>query len=158
MSPFIFNSSLTWLDKFWARLILENSSSCPSLEYTVSINDVILMSILALTALNCISDRNKNTDNASRTVEIFESNEQTVINALSFYRSQNIFCRSKWPIPEIWLHLVPLQKLLCQEKKHFYWMQIIFRSDTKFLRLAQYVKKFLIRHKKFGPTQNILDL
>ena len=62
MSPFfwfIFNSSLTWLGQFWARFILENSSSCPSLEFTMSINDVILMSILALTALNCISDRTR---------------------------------------------------------------------------------------------------
>ena len=33
-----------------------------------------------------------------------------------------IFCTS----PKIWLHLVPLQKLLCQYKKQFYWMQIIF--------------------------------
>ena len=28
--------------------------------------------------------------------------------------------------PIIWLHLVPLQKLLCRHKNQFYWMQIIF--------------------------------
>ena len=50
----------------------------------MSINDVILMSILALTALNCISDRNKNTDNASRTVEILESNEQMLFSDQEF--------------------------------------------------------------------------
>ena len=35
-------------------------------------------------------------------------------------------------------------------------MQIIFLYGTKFLRLAQYVDKFLFQHKKFGPAQNIL--
>ena len=60
-----------------------------------------------------------------------------------------------WAIPKIWLHLVPLQKLLCQHKNQFYWMQIIFWSGTKCLWLAQYVKKILVWHKKFGPAQNI---
>ena len=54
-----------------------------------------------------------------------------------------------WAIPKIWLHLVTLQKLLCQYKNQFYWMQIIFRSGTKCLWLAQYVNKFLLRHKTF---------
>jgi hypothetical protein len=35
-------------------------------------------------------------------------------------------------------------------------MQIIFWSGTKYLRLAQYENKFLVRHKKFRPAQNIL--
>ena len=35
-------------------------------------------------------------------------------------------------------------------------MQIIFLSGTKCLRLPQYVNKFLVWHKKFGPAQNIL--
>ena len=35
-------------------------------------------------------------------------------------------------------------------------MQIIFLSGTKYLWLAQYVNKFLVRLKKFGPAQNIL--
>ena len=61
-----------------------------------------------------------------------------------------------WASPEIWLHLVPLQKLLRRHKKQFYWMQIIFLSGTKCLRLPQYVNKFLVWHKKFGPAQNIL--
>ena len=34
-------------------------------------------------------------------------------------------------------------------------MQIIFLSGTKCLRLAQYVNKFLVGHKKFGPAQTI---
>ena len=38
-----------------------------------------------------------------------------------------------WASPKIWLHLVPLQKLLCRHKNQFYWMQIIFLSGTKFL-------------------------
>ena len=61
-----------------------------------------------------------------------------------------------WVSPKIWLHLVPLQKLLCWHKKQFYWMQIIFLSGTKCLWLPQYVNKFLVWHKKFGPAQNIL--
>ena len=63
-----------------------------------------------------------------------------------------IFCVS----PKIWLHLVPLQKLLCRHKNRFYWMQIIFLSGTKCLWLAQYVNNSLVWHKKFGPAQNIL--
>ena len=35
-------------------------------------------------------------------------------------------------------------------------MQIIYLSGTKCLWLAQYVNNFLVRHKKFGPAQNIL--
>ena len=61
-----------------------------------------------------------------------------------------------WASPKIWLHLVPLQKLLCRHKNQFYWMQIIFLSGTKCLWLPQYVNKFLVWHKKFGPAQNIL--
>ena len=61
-----------------------------------------------------------------------------------------------WASPKIWLHLVPLQNLLCRHKNQFYWMQIIFLSGTKCLWLAQYVNKFLVWHKKFRPAQNIL--
>ena len=35
-------------------------------------------------------------------------------------------------------------------------MQIIFLPGTKCLWLPQYVNKFLVWHKKFGPSQNIL--
>ena len=44
--------------------------------------------------------------------------------------------------------------LLAQKQK--YWIQIIFCSGTKCLWLAQYVDKFLVRHKQFGLAQNIL--
>ena len=47
-----------------------------------------------------------------------------------------------WASPKIWLHLVPLQKLLCRQKNQFYWMQIIFMSGTKCLWLPQYVPYF----------------
>ena len=36
-------------------------------------------------------------------------------------------------------------------------MQIIFFTGTKRLWLAQFVNKFLVRHKKFGLAQNILE-
>ena len=62
-----------------------------------------------------------------------------------------------WASPKIWLHLVPLQNLLCRHKKQFYWMQIIFLSGTKCLWLPQYLNKFLVWHKKIGPAQNILE-
>ena len=58
--------------------------------------------------------------------------------------------------PKIWLHLVPIQKLLRRHKKQFYWMQIIDLSCTKCLWLLQYVDKLLVWHKRFGPAQNIL--
>ena len=48
-----------------------------------------------------------------------------------------------WASPKIWLHLVPLQKLLCRHENQFYWMRIIFLSGTKCLWLAQYVNKIL---------------
>ena len=35
-------------------------------------------------------------------------------------------------------------------------MEIILQCGTKGLCLAQNVHKFLVRHKKFGPAQNIL--
>ena len=62
-----------------------------------------------------------------------------------------------WVSPKIWLHLVPLQNLLCRHKKQFCWMLIIFLSYTKCLWLAQYVNNFFIRQKKLGPAQNILQ-
>ena len=43
----------------------------------------------------------------------------------------------------IWLHLVPLQNLLCRHKNQFYGMQIIFLSVTKCLWLPQYVNTFM---------------
>ena len=61
-----------------------------------------------------------------------------------------------WSSPKVWLHLVPLQKLLCWHKNQFYWMQIIFLSGTKCLWLPQYVNKLLVLHKKFGPAQKNL--
>ena len=35
-------------------------------------------------------------------------------------------------------------------------MQIISLSGTKILSLPQYLNKFFVWHKKFGPAQNIL--
>ena len=61
-----------------------------------------------------------------------------------------------WFSPKIWLHLVPLQKLLCLHKKQIYWMQIIFLSGTKCLWLPQNVNKFLVWHKNIWTSQNIL--
>ena len=67
-----------------------------------------------------------------------------------------VLVQNFWASPKIWVHLVPLQKLLCRDKNQFYWMQIIFLSGTKCLWLPQYVNKFLVWHKRCGPAQNIL--
>ena len=45
-----------------------------------------------------------------------------------------------WDSPKIWLHLVPLQKLLCRHKK------------TNFVN----GNHLLARHKKLGPAQKLL--
>ena len=74
------------------------------------------------------------------------------------FTGPKMFCASPnfWVSPKIWLHLVPLQKLLCRHKKQLYWMQIIFLADKKCLWLPQYVNRFLVWHKTFWPAQNIL--
>ena len=92
--------------------------------------------------------------------------------ALSFYRSQNVLCWSKFFVSDqkfIYIlcqsqrfctrqkyDLASVKLFLYRHKKQFYWMQIIFLSGTKYLWLPQYVNKFLVWHKKFGPAQNIL--
>ena len=77
-------------------------------------------------------------------------------NALSFYRSQNVLCRSKFFEPAQKFSAPSKKFVLAQEQ--FYWMQIIFLPGTKCLWLPQYVNIFLVWHKKFGPAQNILRL
>ena len=87
-----------------------------------------------------------------------------VFGKFFFWKRQHWSCRFYlnllfcMPIagPKFWLNLVPLQKLLYWHKNQFYWMQIIFLCCTKCLWLPKYVNKFLTRHKKFGPAQNIL--
>ena len=51
-----------------------------------------------------------------------------------------------WASPKIWLHLVPLERLLCRHKKQFYWVQIIFLSGTKCWWLPKCVNLFLVFH------------
>ena len=62
-----------------------------------------------------------------------------------------------WASPKLWLHLVrassktfvPAQKPILLNANHLL-------SGTKCLWLPQYVNRFLVWHKKFGPTINIL--
>ena len=61
-----------------------------------------------------------------------------------------------WVSPKIWLHLVPLQKLMCRHKKQFYWIQTIFFVWHKMFVTAKYVNQFLVWHKKIRPGQKIL--
>ena len=46
---------------------------------------------------------------------------------------------------------MPLQKLLCQQKTQFYWMQTIFLSGT----ICKYI---FGPSQKYGPAKNILGL
>ena len=46
-------------------------------------------------------------------------------------------------------------KTFVPAQKQFHWMQIIFLFGTKCLWLPQFVKEFLVWHKKFAPAQNI---
>ena len=71
-------------------------------------------------------------------------------HALSFYRFQNFLSQPKNLIvfsasSKIF---VPTQKIILLNANNFL-------SGTKCLRLPQYVNKFLVWHKKFGPAQNI---
>jgi hypothetical protein len=58
-----------------------------------------------------------------------------------FCAGPNVLCWSKcfvlvqmcWASPKIWLHLVPLQKLLCRHKNQFYWiLHVKFQILTNF--------------------------
>ena len=76
---------------------------------------------------------------------------KTFFKSLSFYRSQNILCRSKF--------LEPAKKFDCicaGTKTNFTECKIFFLSGKKCLWLPHYVNTFLVWHKKFGPAQNIL--
>ena len=99
-------------------------------------------------------------ENSQKIYYILQSGPSKVSYAVSFYRSQNVLCRSKFFEPAQKFDCIdctkPLQKLLSRQKHQPYWMQIIFLSVTKCFLLAQYVNKFMVRHKKFGPEQNIL--
>ena len=47
-------------------------------------------------------------------------------------------------------------KFFVLTQKQFYCIQIIFLCGTRCLWLPQYVNKFLVWYKTFGPSQNIL--
>ena len=57
--------------------------------------------------------------------------------------------------PKIRLHLVPFKDFCASTKTNFTECKSSL-SGTKCLWLPQYVKKFLVWHKKSGPAQNIL--
>ena len=63
-----------------------------------------------------------------------------------------IFCVG----PKIYLHIVPVTNILCQNKKWFAFSKIGFCAGTKVFEEALNAVKFLGWLKKFGPAQNIL--
>ena len=71
------------------------------------------------------------------------------------FTGPKMFCSGPNILTQPWnltVHSLPPKKLLCQHKKQFYWIQIIFLTGTKCLWLPQYENKFLVRHKKFEPA------
>ena len=79
---------------------------------------------------------------------------QLLSNALSFYRSQNVLCQSKYFEPGQKFDCIQcLFKNFCAgTKKNL----LTFFFGKKCLRLPQYVNTYFVWHKKFGLAQNIL--
>ena len=79
-------------------------------------------------------------------------------NALSFYRSQNVLCWSKFFVPDQkkYLYVVAVTNILGQTKIWFAFSNIGFCASTKFFEEALNAVKFLDWLKIFGPAQNIL--
>ena len=65
----------------------------------------------------------------------------------------NILCQTK-----IYLDIVPVPNFLCWTKRWFVLSKFHFSADTKSFGVALNAIKFLVVHKIFGPTQNILVL
>ena len=83
----------------------------------------------------------------------------TILNksiASSFYRFQNVMCRSKFfeLAQKLYFILVPLKDFCAGSKTNFTECKSSL-SGTKCLWLPQYVNKFLVWHKKSGSAQNI---
>ena len=81
------------------------------------------------------------------------------IYALSFYRSQNVLGWCKFFVPDqkfIYVHIVAITNILCQTKRWFAFSKIGFCASTKVFEEALNAVKFLGWLKKFGPAQNIL--
>ena len=63
-----------------------------------------------------------------------------------------IFC----VVPKIYLCIVPVTNIMCQNKRWFAFSKIGFCAGTKVFEEALNAVKFLGCLKKFGPAQNIL--
>ena len=76
----------------------------------------------------------------------------TELRSMDYYHQ--IFC----VVPKIYLHIVPVTNILCQNKRWFAFSKIVFCAGTKVFEEALNAVKFLGWLKKFGLAQNILDL
>ena len=78
--------------------------------------------------------------------------------ALSFYRSQNVLCRSKFfVLDQKFIYILCQSQTCCaQPKRWFAFSTIGFCAGTKVVEEALNAVKFLGCLKKFGPAQNIL--
>ena len=68
------------------------------------------------------------------------------------FTGPKMFCAG----PKIYLHIVPVTKILCQTKRWFAISKIGFCAGTKVFEEALNAIKFLGWLKKFGQAQNIL--
>ena len=91
---------------------------------------------------NCVLVKFSFSEKASKICLIF----LVVLSFTMPFTGRKMFCAGPYFMsqPKNWLHLGPLQKLLCRHKNHFYWMQIIFLSGAKYLWMPQYVNRFLV--------------
>ena len=76
-------------------------------------------------------------------------------NALSFYRSQNVLGRSKFFLPDIYLHIVAVTNILCQTKRWFAFSKIGFCAGTIFFEEAL---NFWAGSKNLDPYKTFWDL
>ena len=89
-------------------------------------------------------------------VTFLKENKST--NALSFYRSQNVLCWSKFFVSDQkFIYILWQSRTFCaRQKDDLHSVKIGFCASTKVFEEALNAVKFLGWLKKFGPVQNIL--
>ena len=77
-------------------------------------------------------------------------------NTLSFYRSQNVLCLSKFFEPKnLTVFSASSKTFVLEQKPSLLNANHLFVCHKMFVTATQYVNKFLVWHKKSGSAQNI---
>ena len=87
-------------------------------------------------------------------------NIRTTYDALSFYRSQNGLCRSKFfVLDQKFIYILCQSQVFCaRQKDDLHSVKLVFVSAQKFLKRHKLnAVNFLGWLKTFGPAQNILQ-